>query len=64
MTTIREMLVTSVGEPYSVKIERGMKGSFSYEISVKSEYIQAAISDLKLLKKEIEEVIEYGNPQM
>lgn len=60
MTTIREIVVQSVGEPYSVKIERGRKGGYGYEIGVKSDNRKDLIDDLKCLKEQVEQVISGG----
>ena len=57
MTTIREVVVQSVGEPYSVKLERGQKGGYGYEIGVKSDNRLDLIDDLRHLKEQVEVVI-------
>jgi len=57
MTTIREVVVQSVGEPYSVKLERGQKGGYGYEIGVKSDNRLDLIDDLRHLKEQVEEII-------
>lgn len=63
MTTIREIVVQSVGEPYSVKIERGMKGVYGYEIGIKSDNILGLVSDLFMLKKKVEVICD-GKTEM
>jgi len=62
MTTIREIVVQSVGEPYSVKIERGMKGQYGYEIGVKSEDMTMLLEEIDTLKVKVEMML-YGNQQ-
>jgi len=54
MTTIKELIVQSVGEPYSVKIERGQKGGIGYEVSVKSDDRTTAVNDIYYLINECE----------
>ena len=61
MTTIKEIVVQSVGEPYSVKLERGQKGGYGYEIGVKSDNRLDLIDDLRHLKEQVEAVIGGSN---
>jgi len=61
MTTVKEIVIQSVGEPYSVKIERGQKGGYGYEIGVKSDNRLDLIDDLRHLKEQVEAVIGGSN---
>lgn len=62
MTTVREISIQSIGEPYSVKIERGQKGGYGYEIGVKSDGSTQAILEVLEMRKKIEEEL-YGGGQ-
>lgn len=58
MPTLKEISIQSVGEPYSIKIERNSKG-YNYEISVKAEDSTAALVEVLEMRKKLEEEL-YG----
>lgn len=60
MTTIKEIHLQSVAEPFSVKIERGQKGGYGYELGAKCESIDEVISSIKTMREEIEKEL-YGD---
>jgi len=45
MAFIREMNISSIGEPAHVKIEKNSKG-YNYEISLHGEYLDSVIDEL------------------
>jgi hypothetical protein len=59
MTTIREIQVQSIGEPYQIKIEKNSKG-YNYEVSIHAETAEKAISEVLNMRNRIEEEL-YGN---
>jgi len=62
MTTLKEISVQSIGEPYSVKIERGQKGAYGYEIKAYGETVEECLLDVLHLKAKVEEEL-YGSCQ-
>lgn len=60
LTTIKEFSIQSVAEPYGIKIERGQKGGYGYELSVKSDNAINCIEEISFMRKKIEEEL-YGN---
>lgn len=66
MTTIKEIQLQSVAEPFSVKIERGQKGGYGYEIGAKCEFgmetdgIPGAIEMVLAMKTKLEKEL-YGD---
>jgi hypothetical protein len=55
MTTIRDIQIQSVLEPFSVRIERGQRGGYGYEIGAKCENVEETMIAIRKLRKEIEQ---------
>ena len=62
MTTIREIQLQSVVEPFSIKIERGQKGGYGYEIGAKCESIDEALISIRKMRREVEQELYGINP--
>lgn len=62
MTTIRDIQLQSVAEPFSVKIERGQKGGYGYEIGAKCESIDETMIAIRKLRREVEQDLYGTNP--
>lgn len=50
MTEIKEIQISTIGEPAQVKIERGMKGGYGYEINIHAETLEKAYLECVLIK--------------
>jgi len=59
MTTIRDIQLQSVAEPFSIKIERGQKGNYAYEIYAKCESIEETLISIRKMRREVEQDL-YG----
>ena len=63
MTTIRDIQLQSIAEPFSIKIERGQKGGYGYEIGAKCESIDETIISIRKLRRELEQDLYGTNPE-
>jgi len=62
MTTIKEICVSSLGEPCQVKIERGQKGGYGYEINMHGESMPETLEVVLDARKRLEAAL-YGADQ-
>ena len=62
MTTIKEFNVSSIGEPCQVKIERGQKGGYGYEINMHGESMPETLGVVLEARRRLEAVL-YGADQ-
>lgn len=58
MTTLKEIQVSSIGEPCYIKVERNSKG-YNYEMGIHAETMNHAFEIMKLTKEKIEGLL-YG----
>ena len=61
MTTVKEIQIQSIAEPAKIKIERGQKGGYGYEIELRGETIEE-VSNVLLVAKARLELELYGTP--
>ena len=59
MAEIKEIPIQTIGEPFSVKIEKNSKG-YNYEIGVHAATSDIALVEIAKLKKGVEEQINGG----
>lgn len=61
MTTVKEIQIQSIAEPAKIKIERGQKGGYGYEIEMRGETLEE-VSFAVLVAKARLELELYGTP--
>ncbi|MFZ3385329.1 MAG: hypothetical protein WA144_15520 [Candidatus Methanoperedens sp.] len=57
MATIREITISSIGEPAHVKLEKNSKG-YNYEIGLYSENLDGCIGEIMAARERIEKELK------